>query len=129
MDVNYPLAVVGTADRNIHVYNLTNPQTPFKIMPSPLKFQVPGQAGARGNRSRRPGSGAPCGIDTLPAPPLYLQTRCVTAFPDKTGFLVGSIEGRVGVQQIGEDAESKSKTFTFKVGPLFACKKTFLMMS
>ena len=43
MDVNYPLAVVGTADRNIHVYNLTNPQTPFKIMPSPLKFQVLGQ--------------------------------------------------------------------------------------
>ena len=40
MDVNYPLAVIGTADRTVIVYNLTNPTTPFKTIQSPLKWQV-----------------------------------------------------------------------------------------
>jgi len=40
MDVNHPLAVVGTADRNVHIYNLTSPQAVFKTIASPLKFQV-----------------------------------------------------------------------------------------
>jgi mRNA export factor len=80
MDVNYPLAVVATADRNIHIYNLQQPQAPFKTIASPLKW----------------------------------QTRCVTCFPDKTGFLISSIEGRVGVQQVADDEASKAKNFTFK---------------
>jgi hypothetical protein len=50
--------VVGTADRQISVFNLSAPQTPYKQIQSPLKF----------------------------------QTRCVTCFPDTTGYLVGSIE-------------------------------------
>ena len=49
------------------------------------------------------------------SPTLHLQTRCLTAFPDKSGFLIGSIEGRVAVQQVNEDAEAKVKNFTFKV--------------
>jgi mRNA export factor len=44
--------------------------------------------------------------------PLKYQTRCVAAFPDKTGFLVGSIEGRVAVQHVEEQLASKN--FTFK---------------
>lgn len=60
------------------MYNLANPQTVYKKILSPLKY----------------------------------QTRCVTAFPDKSGYLVGSIEGRVAVQHV-EDAQS-SKNFTFK---------------
>ena len=53
--------VVGTADRQISVFNLSAPQTPYKQIQSPLKF----------------------------------QTRCVTCFPDTTGYLVGSIEVRI----------------------------------
>lgn len=78
MDVRHPLMVVGTADRNILVYNLANPQTVYKTIQSPLKY----------------------------------QTRCVAAFPDKSGFLVGSIEGRVAVHHV-EDA-NQGKNFTFK---------------
>jgi len=44
--------------------------------------------------------------------PLKYQTRCVTAFPDKTGYLVGSIEGRVAVQHVEDSLASKN--FTFK---------------
>ena len=44
--------------------------------------------------------------------PLKYQTRCVTAFPDKSGFLVGSIEGRVAVQHVEEAMTAKN--FTFK---------------
>lgn len=78
MDARHPLLVVATADRNIVVFNLQNPQTEFKRIASPLKF----------------------------------QTRCVTTFPDKQGFLVGSIEGRVAVQHLDENLNNKN--FTFK---------------
>ncbi len=40
MDVLHPLLVVGTADRNITIYNLTQPQAPFKTIASPLKWQT-----------------------------------------------------------------------------------------
>ncbi|CAN1190765.1 Protein RAE1 [Linum perenne] len=78
MSVRHPLMVVGTADRNLVVFNLQNPQAEFKRIPSPLKY----------------------------------QTRCVAAFPDQQGFLVGSIEGRVGVHHL--DDSQQSKNFTFK---------------
>ncbi|KAG6422005.1 hypothetical protein SASPL_118566 [Salvia splendens] len=78
LTVKHPLMVVGTADRNLVVFNLQNPQTEFKRVVSPLKY----------------------------------QTRCLAAFPDRQGFLVGSIEGRVGVHHL-DDAQS-SKNFTFK---------------
>eukprot|EP01027_Heterolobosea_sp_BB2_P004124 GEZU01006263.1.p2 GENE.GEZU01006263.1~~GEZU01006263.1.p2 ORF type:complete len:216 (+),score=40.11 GEZU01006263.1:308-955(+) len=44
--------------------------------------------------------------------PLKFQTRVVAAFPDKTGFAVGSIEGRVAIHHV-EDANA-SKNFAFK---------------
>ncbi|TQD73618.1 hypothetical protein C1H46_040845, partial [Malus baccata] len=78
LSVRYPLMVVGTADRNLIVFNLQNPQTEFKRIVSPLKY----------------------------------QTRCVAAFPDQQGFLVGSIEGRVGVHHLDDGLQSKN--FTFK---------------
>ncbi|KAI3923840.1 hypothetical protein MKW92_007812 [Papaver armeniacum] len=78
LSVVYPLMVVGTADRNLIVFNLNKHQEEFKRIQSPLKY----------------------------------QTRCVAAFPDQQGFLVGSIEGRVGVHHL-DDAQ-QSKKFTFK---------------
>lgn len=78
LSVRHPLMVVGTADRNLIIFNLQNPQTEFKRIASPLKY----------------------------------QTRCVAAFPDKQGFLVGSIEGRVGVHHVEEAQQNKN--FTFK---------------
>ena len=32
--------------------------------------------------------------------PLKYQTRCVRCFPDQTGFALGSLEGRVGIQYV-----------------------------
>ncbi|XP_039157874.1 protein RAE1 [Eucalyptus grandis] len=78
LTVRHPLMVVGTADRNLIIYNLQSPQTEFKRISSPLKY----------------------------------QTRCLAAFPDQQGFLVGSIEGRVGVHHL--DDSQQSKNFTFK---------------
>eukprot|EP00271_Cylindrocystis_brebissonii_P015823 TRINITY_DN3885_c0_g3_i1.p1 TRINITY_DN3885_c0_g3~~TRINITY_DN3885_c0_g3_i1.p1 ORF type:complete len:351 (-),score=36.58 TRINITY_DN3885_c0_g3_i1:1338-2390(-) len=78
LSVRSPLLVVATADRNIVVFNLQAPQTEYKRIQSPLKY----------------------------------QTRCVSTFPDKQGFLVGSIEGRVAVGHI-EDV-NKGRDFTFK---------------
>ncbi|KAJ8625682.1 hypothetical protein MRB53_034212 [Persea americana] len=44
--------------------------------------------------------------------PFKYQTKCVAAFPDHQGFLVGSIEGKVGVLHV--DDSQQSKNFTFK---------------
>merc|ERR1719235_765250 len=41
---------------------------------------------------------------------LKMQTRCVSCFPDKTGYAVGSIEGRCSIAHI----EDTSKSFAFK---------------
>jgi len=40
MDVQYPLMVVGTAERHIQIFNLTNPTSAYKTIPSPLKWQT-----------------------------------------------------------------------------------------
>lgn len=40
MDVVYPLLVVGTAERHVQIFNLTNPAQPYKTMMSPLKWQT-----------------------------------------------------------------------------------------
>jgi mRNA export factor len=40
MDVAYPLLVVGTAERHISIFNLTNPTAPYKTIVSPLKWQT-----------------------------------------------------------------------------------------
>jgi mRNA export factor len=40
MDVQYPLMVVGTAERHIQIFNLTNPTSAYKTIVSPLKWQT-----------------------------------------------------------------------------------------
>jgi len=77
-DVRDHLAVVGTADRHVLIYNLNNPQQPYRSLESPLKF----------------------------------QSRCVRCFPDKTGFALGSIEGRVAIHHV--ETAFESKNFAFK---------------
>jgi mRNA export factor len=79
LDVKHPLLVAGTADRQLYLFNLQNPQQPYKTVASPLKW----------------------------------QTRVVSCFPDRTGYLVGSIEGRVAVHHV-EDSVGAAKNFTFK---------------
>jgi len=78
MSCTHPLLVVATAERHIQVFNLNSPQSVYKQIVSPLKY----------------------------------QTRCVAAFPDKSGYLVGSIEGRVAVQHVEENQAGRN--FTFK---------------
>jgi hypothetical protein len=34
LDVAYPLMVVGTAERHVQIFNLSNPTTPFKVRQS-----------------------------------------------------------------------------------------------
>lgn len=80
MDVKDQLMVVATADRKIAIYDLT---------------QV-----AAGNTQ-------PFRIDEST---LRHQTRCVAAFPNKEGYAVGSIEGRVAIQHVKDVA----KNFAFK---------------
>ncbi|KAF9000697.1 WD40-repeat-containing domain protein [Cyathus striatus] len=40
LDVQYPLMVVGTAERHIQIFNLANPNSAYKTITSPLKWQT-----------------------------------------------------------------------------------------
>lgn len=44
--------------------------------------------------------------------PLKYQTRCISCFPDSTGYAVGSIEGRVGIQYVQK--VNGKENFAFK---------------
>jgi len=44
--------------------------------------------------------------------PLKHMTRCIAAFPDRSGFAIGSVEGRVGIHHL--DAHAQGKNFAFK---------------
>uniref|UniRef100_A0A1A9ZKZ3 Uncharacterized protein n=1 Tax=Glossina pallidipes TaxID=7398 RepID=A0A1A9ZKZ3_GLOPL len=81
-DVDYPMAVVGTAGRALIIYSLENSPTEFKRQESPLKY----------------------------------QHRTISIFRDKkkapTGYALGSIEGRVGVQYV--NPVNPKDNFTFK---------------
>mmetsp|Transcript_16540 Transcript_16540/g.18374 ORF Transcript_16540/g.18374 Transcript_16540/m.18374 type:complete len:354 (+) Transcript_16540:112-1173(+) len=45
--------------------------------------------------------------------PLKFQSRCITCFPDRTGFALGSIEGRVAIQYL-QKVQNKDLSFAFK---------------
>jgi mRNA export factor len=40
LDVSYPLMVVGTAERHVQIFNLTNPTTPYKVRPLDVRSCV-----------------------------------------------------------------------------------------
>lgn len=85
-DVVYPMAVVGTANRQIIVYQLENQPIEFKRLESPLKFQ-----------SR--------------CVSIFCDMKNPT--PSPNGFAIGSIEGRVAIQYVNQPKDSKDN-FTFK---------------
>jgi len=46
------------------------------------------------------------------ASPLKFQSRCIATFPDRSGFALGSIEGRVAISHVEE--KDLKKNFAFK---------------
>ncbi|XP_063967989.1 mRNA export factor-like [Lytechinus pictus] len=68
-DVMYPMAVVGTADKNVIIYQLENQPSEFRRMDSPLKYQLRCVAIFKDTKKNVP-----------------------------TGFALGSIEGRCAIQ-------------------------------
>lgn len=69
-DVDFPMAIVGTASRRLIVYSLENKPTEFKQNESPLKFQHRAVSIFR-DKKKTP-----------------------------TGYALGSIEGRVAIQYV-----------------------------
>lgn len=45
---------------------------------------------------------------------LKYQTRCIRCFPNKQGFVLSSIEGRVAVEYLDTDQETQKKKYAFK---------------
>ena len=94
MDVKYPVLAVATATvpENVTERGVTRSEKKNKIfvydLASPTQpFRT---------------------IDS----PLKFQHRCIQIFPDRTGFAVGSVEGRVAISHVQE--KDVSKNFAFK---------------
>ena len=83
-DVDYPMAVVGTAGRGLIIYNLEGQPREFKRVDPPLKYQH--RCIAIFKDKKNP--------------------------PQPTGFALGSIEGRVAIQYA--NAQNPKDNFTFK---------------
>ncbi|GFX05372.1 mitotic checkpoint protein BUB3 [Trichonephila clavipes] len=45
---------------------------------------------------------------------LKYQTRCIRSFPNKQGYVVSSIEGRIAVEYMDTSAEAQKKKYAFK---------------
>jgi len=45
---------------------------------------------------------------------LKYQTRCLRCFPNKSGYVLSSIEGRVAVEYLDPNAEAQKKKYAFK---------------
>jgi len=45
---------------------------------------------------------------------LKYQTRCLSCFPNKTGYVLSSIEGRVAVEYLDPAAEAQKRKYAFK---------------
>jgi len=58
-------------------------------------------------------TGTPREVDRKESPLKY-QSRCIAAFPDMTGFAVGSIEGRVGIHYFQKNVPPGKESFAFK---------------
>lgn len=79
LDVQYPLMVVITSDRQECMFNLTDPSRIYKTRQSTLKYQL----------------------------------KSVACYPEKDGYAVGSIEGRISFQSV-EDKTNNPENFAFK---------------
>lgn len=85
LDIVYPLMVVGTAERHIQIFNLTNPTSAYKV--------------SGHHNGSFEGPTTTFSAQTMISP-LKWQTRIVSCFPSGNGFAVGSVEGRVAIQYV-----------------------------
>jgi len=81
VDVEYPMAVVGTAGRHILIYKLENTPTEFKRIESPLKYQHRCVSIFKDKQNQ------------------------------PTGFALGSVEGRVAIQYVNPVNPKDNFTF------------------
>ncbi|KAJ8033266.1 mRNA export factor [Holothuria leucospilota] len=81
-DVLYPMAVVGTADKNVLIYQLENQPSEYKRMESPLKYQLRCVSIFKDMKKNLP-----------------------------TGFALGSIEGRCAIQFVQAQNPKDNFTF------------------
>lgn len=100
--VDYPMALVGTADKQIIIYTLEGQPHQYSILESPLKYQHRCVAIFRYTQS--------------PSKPItYSYSMQLFIYRDKNkypaGFALGSLEGRVAIEYVNQ---STKNNFTFK---------------
>lgn len=114
MDVKYPVMVVATADKKFYVFNLDNPQTPFRVRSGlgcgracarcllHMSSAADRHLIARSSTSTTPTLLPLRAQEMTYKTPMKMQARCVKLFANRQMFAVGSIEGRVQVRCVDE---------------------------
>lgn len=85
MDCRYPYLCVATSNKEVYVYNLAGGIRPLKPGGAPIQSQIKA-----------------------------FQTRCLSMFPDCSGFAIGNIEGRVAIHYIDHRQGDKTVEFAYK---------------
>lgn len=104
-DVDYPMAVVGTAGRGLIIYNLEGQPREFKRVDPPLKYQHRCIAIFKDKKNPPQPTGQKIHIYRKYFTYLLI---CISFL----GFALGSIEGRVAIQYA--NAQNPKDNFTFK---------------
>jgi mRNA export factor len=92
MDCKFPFLAVATSDRTVSIYNLAGQVAPFKVTSTGHMSYRCGQAYSR--------IGLSLVQQSIQSQIKSYQTRCIAMFPDKSGFALGNIEGRVAIHYI-----------------------------
>ena len=95
LSLNFPLLVVGTAERHIEVSGLIS-----SLFSSPTRHLQSRDLTQATQKQIFNLQTAPQQVYKKVISPLKFQTRTIAAFPNRTGYLVGSIEGRVAVHHV-----------------------------
>ncbi|KAI8609222.1 WD40-repeat-containing domain protein [Chytriomyces sp. MP71] len=112
-----PMVVTGSWDKTLKYWDLRTPNPAFTLqMPErvySLDIAFPLMVVATAERNIMIYNlNSPSQLFKTVQSPLKFQTRVVSCFPNATGYAIGSIEGRVGIQYV-EDKDSSSN-FSFK---------------
>ncbi|KAF8783045.1 mitotic checkpoint protein BUB3-like [Argiope bruennichi] len=111
--------ITGSWDQTVKLWDIRAPETPntYRVPDKVYTMAICGEkliVGTAGRRILVYDLRAMNYVEQLRESSLKYQTRCIRAFPNKQGYVVSSIEGRVAVEYLDPSPEAQKKKYAFK---------------